>query len=147
MSTQQIKSKQEFKRWKETTEESRKVVQAALDAASLGDSQGFINYFSDDYEHWVPGTTPISGRTKGIQEFLALLEKVTSYLDVMITLKTTNFIACGEWVVTESVGHSVTKKGKDYDNTYCHLWQVQNGKIVKVAEYLDTDLVRRVLCA
>jgi len=142
-----MKNEKEFQEWQATTEASREVVQRAIDALNRGDSEGFLNSFSADFDFWMPGTTPFSGRTKGIQEFPALIAKVASYLDVMITIKVTNFIACGEWVITEAVGHGVTKKGKDYNNTYCHLWQVRDGKIVKFVEYNDTDLIVRVLCA
>ena len=126
---------------------SSEIVQKALDALNRGDAAAFIGSFADDLEFHMPGSTPVSGRTHGLAEFIQLVEKVASYLDVMITLKVTNFISCGEWVVTESVGHGVTKQGKDYNNTYCHLWQVRNGKIVKFTEYNDTDLIMRVLCA
>ena len=142
-----MNNEQEFQEWQATTEASREVVQRAIDALNRGDSEGFLNSFSADFDFWMPGTTPSSGRTKGIQEFATLVAKVASYLDVMITIKVTNFIACGEWVITEAVGHGVTKKGKDYNNTYCHLWQVRDGKIVKFVEYNDTDLIVRVLCA
>ena len=142
-----MKNEKEFQEWQATTEASREVVQRAIDALNRGDSEGFLNSFSADFDFWMPGTTPLSGRTKGIQEFATLVAKVASYLDVMITIKVTNFIACGEWVITEAVGHGVTKKGKDYNNTYCHLWQVRDGKIVKFVEYNDTDLIVRVLCA
>ncbi|UCE72912.1 MAG: nuclear transport factor 2 family protein [Methanomassiliicoccales archaeon] len=143
----EIKNEQDFREWKATTEASREVVQRAIDALNRGDSEGFINAFSEDFDFRMPGSTPVSGRTKGIQEFAALVGKVAGYLDVLITIKVTNFISCGEWVVTEAVGHGVTKKFEDYNNTYCHLWQVQNGKIVKFVEYNDTDLIMRVLCA
>lgn len=140
-------TEQEFQKWKEMTEASRGVVQRAIDALNRGDTETFIRAFADDFDFWMPGTTPVSGKTKGIEEFAALVGKVAGYLDVMITLTVTNVIACGEWVVTESVGHGVTKKGRDYDNTYCHIWQVRDGKIVRFVEYNDTDLIMRVLCA
>ena len=142
-----IKNEQDFQKWKATTEASREAVEGAIDALNREDNEAFINAFSEDFDFWMPGSTPVSGRTKGFQEFAALVGKVAGYLDVMITLKVTNLIACGEWVVTEAVGHGVTKKGEDYNNTYCHLWQVRDGKIVKFVEYNDTDLILRVLCA
>lgn len=126
---------------------SSRVVQAAIDALNRGDAEQFIGSFSQDLDFRMPGTTPVSGRTKGIQQFTDLVTKVATYLDVMITIRVTNFIACGEWVVTESVGHGITKNGQDYDNTYCHLWRVQDGKIIEFVEYNDTDLIMRVLCA
>jgi len=133
---------------KETqTQTSREVVQQCIDALNRGDAAAFIGAFSDDLSFRMPGSTPVSGETKTLQEFITLVEKVAGYLDVLITIKVTNFIACGEWVVTESKGHGVTKKGQDYNNNYCHLWQVRNGKIVKFVEYNDTDLIMKVLCA
>ena len=53
----------------------------------------------------------------------------------------------GEWVFTEAVGHGVTKRGHDYDNSYCLVWQVRDGKIIRFVEYCDTELVSTVLCA
>ena len=129
------------------TASSRQVVQRAIDALNSGDAAGFLGSFSEDLEFWMPGTTPVSGQTHGLKEFTSLVEKVAGYLNVLITIKVTNFIACGEWVVTQADGHGVTKAGKDYDNHYCHLWQVCNGKITKFVEYNDTDLIMRVLCA
>jgi uncharacterized protein len=129
------------------TQTSREVVQQCIDALNRGDAAAFIGAFSDDLSFRMPGSTPVSGETKTLQEFITLVEKVAGYLDVLITIKVTNFIACGEWVVTESKGHGVTKKGQDYNNNYCHLWQVRNGKIVKFVEYNDTDLIMKVLCA
>jgi len=143
----EVKNEQDFEKWKKTTEETRQVVQAAVDALNSGDTEGFVGSFSEDFEFWMPGTTPVSGSTKGLQEFGALVGKVADYLDVQIAIKVTNFIACGEWVVSEAVGHGVTKKGENYDNTYCHLWKVENGKIVRFVEYNDTALIMRVLCA
>ena len=129
----------------ETTNASRAVVQRAIDALNKEDAPGFIGSFAADFTFKMPGSTPVSGETRGIDEFAALVGKVAGYLSELIKLQVTNFIACGEWVVTESVGHGVTKKGQNYDNTYCHLWKVRNGKIVHFVEYNDTDLIMRVL--
>ena len=123
------------------------VVQAAIDALNRGDAAAFLGSFSNDLHFKMPGTTPVSGETHGIDAFTQVVTNVANYLSVMITIKVTNFISCGEWVVTEADGHGVTKAGKDYDNHYCHLWHVKDGKIDKFVEYNDTALIMRVLCA
>ena len=38
-------------------------------------------------------------------------------------------------------GKSNTKAGGTYNNTYCQVFKVANGKIVEMVEYLDTELV------
>ncbi len=123
------------------------VVRAAIDALNKGDAEGFIGSFSNDLHFRMPGTTPVSGETKGLDNFVKVVTGVADYLSVLITIRVTNFISCGDWVVTEADGHGVTKAGKDYDNHYCHLWHVKDGKIDKFTEYNDTDLIMRVLCA
>jgi uncharacterized protein len=37
----------------------------------------------------------------------------------------------------------MSKKGVPYNNTYCHVFRIVNGKIKEVTEYLDTELVTR----
>jgi len=141
-----IQGQKDYEAFLATTQESRNVVKKAINALNKGDNANFVACFSDDLVFWMPGSTPLSGMTKGIHEFINLFSTVAASLKVMVTLEVTNFIACGEWVVTESKGHGVNKRDEDYDNTYCHIWRIQNGKIVKFVEYNDTDLIMKKLC-
>ena len=129
------------------TAASGDVVMAALEAAGSGLGDEFVAFFDDDLDFWFPGTTPISGRRQGLPAFKEYLEQVGGYLDELIVLELTNVVVTGEWVFTEASGHGVTKKGLDYDNNYCLVWQVRNGKIIRFVEYCDTELVSKVLCA
>ena len=56
-----------------------------------------------------------------------------------------NFIADGDYVVVEARGDNVTKTGLRYDNQYCLLFRIENGKIKQIKEYCDSTLVERVL--
>jgi hypothetical protein len=56
-----------------------------------------------------------------------------------------NFIAEGDYVVVEARGDNVTKSGERYDNHYCMVWRIENGKIKLIKEYCDSALVERVL--
>lgn len=129
------------------TKSAAEVVQVAIDALNAGDAETFLGSFAQDLHFRMPGTTPVSGETHSLDAFTKVVTDVASYLNVLITIKITNFISCGDWVVTESDGHGVTKAGKDYNNHYCHLWHVKDGKIDKFTEYNDTDLIHKVLCA
>ncbi len=48
-----------------------------------------------------------------------------------------NFIAEGDYVVVEARGDNVTKAGERYDNHYCMVWRIENGKIKEIKEYCD----------
>lgn len=56
-----------------------------------------------------------------------------------------NFISEGDTVVVEAKGDNVAKSGERYDNEYCMVWKVENGRITQIKEYCDTALVERVL--
>jgi len=56
-----------------------------------------------------------------------------------------NFIAEGDYVVVEARGDNVTRSGLRYDNQYCMVWRIENGKIKEIKEYCDSALVERVL--
>ena len=52
------------------TQTSREVVQQCIDALNRGDAAAFIGAFSDDLSFRMPGSTPVSGETKTLQEFI-----------------------------------------------------------------------------
>lgn len=56
-----------------------------------------------------------------------------------------NFIAEGDYVVVEAKGDNVTRTGARYDNDYCMVWRVENGRIREIREYCDSALVEKAL--
>jgi len=55
------------------------------------------------------------------------------------------FIADGDHVVVEARGDNVTKAGVRYDNDYCLVFLLENGKIKEVREYCDSVLTEKAL--
>jgi ketosteroid isomerase-like protein len=55
------------------------------------------------------------------------------------------FIADGDCVVVEAKGDNLTRAGVRYDNDYCLVFQLENGKIKEVREYCDSVLTERAL--
>jgi ketosteroid isomerase-like protein len=141
-----VETAAEFETYRSETEDSSRVVQAALDALNNGDAEGFLGSFADDLDFEMPGSTPVSGHTRNLEEFIALVSNVGSLVSEPITLRVTFFLAAGEWVVTRADGHGVTNDGKDYDNRYCLLWRVRDGRIIEFVEFNDTQLIMDVLC-
>lgn len=52
-------------------------------------------------------------------------------------------IADGEIVVVEMTGRNTTTTEKSYNNNYCWVCQVKNGKLHEINEYMDTELVTK----
>ena len=57
------------------------------------------------------------------------------------------FIADDDCVVVEAKGNNVTKAGARYDNDYCLVFRLENGKIKEVREYCDSILTEKALGA
>ena len=55
------------------------------------------------------------------------------------------FIADGDIVVVEARGNNLTKTGVRYDNEYCLVFWLENGKIREIREYCDSVLTEKAL--
>jgi uncharacterized protein len=55
------------------------------------------------------------------------------------------FIAEGDIVVVEARGDMLTKAGVRYDNEYCLIFRLREGKIIEMTEYCDSVLTESVL--
>ena len=55
------------------------------------------------------------------------------------------FIADGDHVVVEAKGDNVTREGVRYDNDYCLVFRLADGKITEIREYCDSVLTERAL--
>ena len=54
-------------------------------------------------------------------------------------------LAEGDRVVVQARGTAKTTRGASYNQTYCYIFRVADGRISEVIEYCDTALVERVL--
>lgn len=128
-------------------EASLALVRQAFAASDAGDFDGYLSYFSEDVRFRVIGSTAISASGKGRDAWRAAIMEIAALQDVPVSLSITNMIAAGPFVTVEATGHGVTKKGLDYDNTYCLVFEVRGGAIVRFTEYCDTELITKILCA
>jgi len=55
------------------------------------------------------------------------------------------FIAEDDHVVVEAKGDNLTSSGARYDNDYCLVFRLENGKIKEVREYCDSVLTEKAL--
>jgi hypothetical protein len=42
-------------------------------------------------------------------------------------------------------GEAETQDGRPYNNSYCHVFKMREGKIREVTEYFDTELTTKIL--
>ena len=122
--------------------ENKQLIQNMFAELSKGNAEAFLGNMADDVRFTIIGTTKYSGTFNGKQELLSkLLGPLSSQLEGGLTITPDNFIADGDYVAMQARGKSQTKTGKSYNNTYCQVFRLANGKVKEVVEYLDTELV------
>lgn len=126
-------------------EENKRIIQAFFEASNHGDMDTCIGLLADDVTWTNIGSTKYSGTFAGKDVLLAnLVGPLFSRLKAGIFSTIDNVVAEGEFVVVQSRGQAETTDGQPYNNTYCHVFRVRDGKISEVAEYMDTGLVNSV---
>jgi len=129
-----------------STEQNKEIVRRAISALSRGDMEGFLADATEDMTLTVMGSAipPIHGKEKVLKGLRnALVARLEHNGAIAMTIE--NLIAEGDFVAEQARGVARTKDGKDYNNTYCRVWRITDGKIRAMFEYLDTELVRSCL--
>jgi ketosteroid isomerase-like protein len=120
--------------------ENKEVVRKMREAKGI---DAILATMSDDVRWTLIGTTKFSGTMNGKQEIVEKLFKpIFAQLETPGSNVIDNIIAEGDYVVVQQRGTGRrTKSGKDYNNTYCIVYKVGDGKIKEITEYCDTELV------
>ncbi len=125
--------------------ENTQTVRDMFAALNRADSDGFFGYLSDDIRWTISGTTAFSHTFTGKADIIErLLSPLTQQLEGSIKNMIHNTVAEGDYVVVQSQGESMTKTGTPYNNSYCLVMRLRDGKVHRITEYLDTELVTAV---
>ena len=125
---------------------NKQLIQQVYTDAANRSGTTFIDHLADDVRWIVTGQYSWSHTFAGRDAVLNGLQgHVRSLLAERPRTVAHNFIAEGDTVVVEAKGDNVTKTGVRYDNEYCIVWRVENGRIKDIKEYCDSALVERAL--
>jgi len=128
--------------------ENKQLLQNIFSELSKGDGKPFVESLADDISWTIIGSTKWSGTYRGRQAVLnELLRPLFAKFTDQYTNTALRFIAEDDYVVVECRGRVTTKSGAPYNNTYCWVCRVADGKLQELTEYLDTELVTAALGA
>jgi uncharacterized protein len=126
--------------------ENKKLMEGIFAKVAAGDRELFVDSLADDVTMTVTGQYSWSQTFRGKP---ALLGGLYGHLRTLLVEPRRTiplrFIADGDFVVVEAKGDMVTKAGVRYDNDYCLIYRLADGKIVEIREYQDSTLCERVL--
>jgi uncharacterized protein len=131
------------------TERSRQLVSDWYTALQQGDMEGVVGALDENIVVNVLGSSGVSGRHEGRDAFVAnAMGPIFAALDpesIEFAKRWQIFAAEGEHVAVLMEGFAAAKNGSRYDNKYCHLHTVRDGKIVELWEFLDTVVVEEAI--
>lgn len=121
--------------------ENKKLVTDALSGVGVS----FLHILAEDIRWTLIGSTKYSGTYVGKKEAIEkLLVPLGEQLEAGIEPHIQRVIAEDDHVVVQLQGRACTKSGIPYENTYCMVIRLEDGKIKEITEYLDTELVTSV---
>jgi uncharacterized protein len=125
---------------------NKKLVQQVYADSANRSGTTFADNLAEDACWTVTGHYSWSHQFKGRDAILnGLMGHFRSFFAERPRTVAFNFIAEGDYVVVEARGDNVTKAGLRYDNHYCMVWRIADGRIKEIKEYCDSTLVERVL--
>ena len=125
--------------------ENKQVVLDFYDAGDRGDLDACFALLADDITWTNIGSTKFSGTYVGKQALVEqLLGPLFGELKAGIFSTIENMVAESNFVVAQTTGTAETYDGRPYNNSYCQVIRVQDGKIAEVKEYFDTELTNSV---
>jgi ketosteroid isomerase-like protein len=129
-----------------SAEANKKLVQEVFADSANRSGTTFADNLAEDATWVVTGQYSWSHEFRGREAIQSgLMGHVRSFFAERPRTVAFNFVADGDYVAVEARGDNVTKAGLRYDNQYCLLFRIENGKIKQIKEYCDSTLVERVL--
>jgi uncharacterized protein len=126
--------------------DNKAAISAAFEHLARGDGKAFVDLMSEDFSWIFKGSTNWRGRYSGKATVRSkLLAPLFANFGETYTNTARRIIAEGDIVVVECEGRVSTKSGERYDNKYCYVIRMADGKMAELTEYMDTALADRVL--
>lgn len=130
-----------------TVAANKAVVQEFITALEVGKHEQIAELLTADAVWWLPGRLPVSGRYEGrgavLDGFLA--QGLGLYQPGTLTFEIVNMIGEGDTVAVEWIADGTSAAGAHYRNHYHVAFDVADGRVSAVREYVDTLYASEVL--
>lgn len=129
-----------------SADQNKQLVTSTWQALERGDVDATLSNMSEDVSWLVPGNLPhISGVKQGKQAIVTLMKGVKKAFPEGVKSEIRNICAEGNAVVLELTNRGKVANGKFYENDYCFVFEIADGKIQRIREYVDTQKIKEIL--
>ena len=128
-----------------STQENVQIVKDVFAAMGRGDKQGLLALSAEDIEWIIPGEDwPLAGTHRGHAGLADLLQKASEMAGISYP-KPPEFVAQGDRVLVVGVATGKIKAtNRAFRDDWVFAITVQNDKVTKIREYIDTQALARV---
>lgn len=110
-----------------------------------GDAESLRAAYAEDGQLETMGRTLISGRFTR-DEVVMAAQRIFDIFPDGVRFEILAMTAEEDRVAVEAKSHAVHVSGRPYSNHYHFLFRLRDGKIVKMQEFMDTELVTDIIC-
>ena len=123
-----------------SVETNKATVKSFLAVFSTGNVAGILDGLEDDATWWVSGRLQGLSGTYTKADLGPLLKGATAlYTTGALRITPLEMIAEGNRVAVEAESYAELTDGRVYNNLYHFVFEIRNGRIARVKEYMDTD--------
>lgn len=119
---------------------NKQLLQHIFAGLAAGNSRPLVDAMADDFRWVVAGCSRWSrtfdGKEAVLTQLFGALRKVIAD---RVRTEAIRFVADGDVVVVEARGHNVTRAGAPYENHYCMVFTLRDGRLHELVEYMDTE--------
>lgn len=126
------------------SEQNKQVVRKFITAMGISDGATAATCLAEDAFTLAKGF----GKFAGVRRYDTIVGTIDAFQQLLPTglrPEFKSFTAEGDRVVVEFEGNATTSDGKPYNNQYCMVFTLANGKIKQVNEYFCTILADEML--
>src|SRR5688572_12142963 len=121
--------------------ENKQIVRSFYEAGNRGDFEACFDLISDEIVWRNIGSIKFSGVYRGKAELMEkLIGPLFGQLKAGIHSSVEKVFGEDDYVIALTSGSAETIDGRPYNNRYCHIIRLRDGKFVEVTEYFDTAL-------
>jgi ketosteroid isomerase-like protein len=129
-----------------STEANKRLLEQVYTGLSRGNTDLLFDSLHEGARWTIIGSTPLSGVFHGKQAIMdGLITPLRARLASRIAFSFERLIAEGEHVVMQMRGNATASTGDPYNQTYCIVARIVDGRIVEMTDYVDTELATQAL--
>jgi uncharacterized protein len=137
-----------------TAEQNAEFVRKTWQDLIRGKVDAALGNMSDDVSWLIPGNIPegsmrcgwpVSGLKRGKDEVRKFVSGIGQAFPQGLQTEIRKTHVAGHAVIVELTNRGNAFNGKNYENEYCFVFELEGGKILRIREYVDMDTVVRTL--